>query len=154
MTIKPGVGVHGEVTNPPALATGVVQNPFTPVEYGRTAAKSKYTVVNDDDSLPDYGTGSSGDSGAISGVTIAGGTTASDGGTEIYAANVAGTDVNTSKGTFAWVVTGGSATVAASTASSTSITFNEAASFTVACTYTEVGVTGSPKTGNKTVTVS
>ena len=45
MSLKPGVGVHAEVTNPPAKATGVIQNPMTPVEYGRTAEKSKYTVT-------------------------------------------------------------------------------------------------------------
>ena len=57
MSLKPGVGVHAEVTNPPAKATGVIQNPMTPVEYGRTAEKSKYTVTDDSRDLPDFASG-------------------------------------------------------------------------------------------------
>ena len=51
-SITPGVSAHGEVTNP--IVAGVVsttQNPMTPVEYGRTAAKSKYTTTASGDPL-------------------------------------------------------------------------------------------------------
>ena len=155
MSLKPGQGVHGEITNPPALATGVVQNPMTPVEYGRTAEKSKYTVTDDTSDLPDFGTGTSGGaSGSLSGLTVAGDTTTTDGSTVSYAATVSGTDVNTSAGTFLWTVTGVAATIDDATSADTDITFNAAGTATVTCTYTEVGVTGSPASGNTTVTVS
>ena len=49
--ITPGVGKHATVANPTALAGSVSQNPMTPVEYGRTAAKSKYTTVTSSDPL-------------------------------------------------------------------------------------------------------
>ena len=155
MSLKPGQGVHGEITNPPALATGVVQNPMTPVEYGRTAEKSKYTVTDDTSDLPDFGSGTSGDpSGALTGLTVAGDTTTTDGSTVSYAATVSGTDVNTAAGTFLWTVSDVAATIADATEDTTDITFNAAGTATVTCTYTEAGVTGSPASGNTTVTVS
>ena len=155
MSLKPGQGVHGEITNPPALATGVVQNPMTPVEYGRTAEKSKYTVTDDTSPLPDFGTGSSGDaSGELTGLTVAGDTTTSNGDTASYAATVAGSDVNTSAGTYLWTVTGVAATIATASEATTDITFNATGTATVTCTYTEDGVTGSPVSDDLTVTVS
>ena len=155
MSLKPGQGVHGEITNPPALATGVVQNPMTPVEYGRTAESSKYTVTDDTSSLPDFGTGSSGGaSGSLTGVVVAGDTTVSDGDTASYSATVQGNDVNTAAGTYLWTVTGVAATIADAAAATTDITYNATGTATVTCTYTESGVTGSPASGNTTVTVS
>lgn len=155
MSLKPGQGVHGEITNPPALATGVVQNPMTPVEYGRTAEKSKYTVTDDTSDLPDFGTGTSGGaSSALTGLTVAGDTTTTDGSTVSYAATVSGTNVNTAAGTFLWTVAGVAATIDDAASATTDITFNAAGTATVTCTYTEVGVTGSPASGNTTVTVS
>jgi len=155
MSLKPGQGVHGEITNPPALATGVVQNPMTPVEYGRTAGSSKYTVTDDTSDLPDFGSGASGGaSGSLTGLTVAGDTTTSNGSTVSYAATVSGTDVNTSAGTYLWTVTGVAATIADAAAGTTDITFNATGTATVTCTYTEAGVTGSPASGNTTVVVS
>ena len=49
--ITPGVGQHATITNPTGLAGSVTQNPLTPVEYGETAAKSKYTTVTSSDPL-------------------------------------------------------------------------------------------------------
>ena len=46
-SIVPGTGKHGTIINPTGLAKSTSQNPMTPVEYGRTAAKSKYTMVTD-----------------------------------------------------------------------------------------------------------
>ena len=155
MSLKPGQGVHGEITNPPALATGVVQNPMTPVEYGRTAEKSKYTVTDDTSPLPDFGTGSSGDgSASLTGLTVAGDATVSSGGTASYAATVSGTDVNTSAGTYLWSVSGVAATISDATADSTDITFTANGAAVVTCVYTEDGVAGSPATGTLNVTVS
>ena len=155
MSLKPGQGVHGEITNPPALATGVVQNPMTPVEYGRTAEKSKYTVTDDTSDLPDFGTGSSGDgSTSLTGVTVSGDTTATNGVNAVYRAAVNGTDVNTAAGAYLWTVAGVAATIADPVLSATDIIFNATGTATVTCTYTEDGVTGSPASGNTTVVVS
>ena len=155
MSLKPGQGVHGEITNPPALATGVVQNPMTPVEYGRTAAKSKYTVTDDTGPLPDFANeASGGPSGGLTSLAVVGDSTQSNGDTGSYASSIAGTDVNTSAGTFAWVVTGVAATVDSAAAAVTDITFNATGTASVTCTYTEVGVTGSPVSDTLTVTVS
>ena len=155
MSLKPGQEVHAEITNPTGLATGVVQNPMTPVEYGRTAASSKYTVTDDTSDLPDFGTGSSGGaSGSLTGLTVAGDTTVSNGDTASYTSAVTGTDVNTAAGTYLWTVTGVAATIADAAASITGITFNATGTATVTCTYTEAGVTGSPASGNTTVVVS
>ena len=49
--IVPGTGKHATVTNPTALAGSVTQNPYAGVEFGRTAAKSKYTTVTSSDPL-------------------------------------------------------------------------------------------------------
>ena len=49
--ITPGVGQHATITNPPAKAVSTTQKPLTPVEYGETAAKSKYTTVTSSDPL-------------------------------------------------------------------------------------------------------
>ena len=49
--IVPGTGKHATVTNPTALAGSVSQNPFSGVEFGRTAAGSKYTTVTSSDPL-------------------------------------------------------------------------------------------------------
>jgi len=155
MSLKPGQGVHGEITNPPALATGVVQNPMTPVEYGRTAGSSKYTVTDDTSSLPDFGTGvSGGASGSLTGVSVSGDTTVANGATTNYRASVQGSDVNTAAGTYLWTVTGVAATIANAASATTDITYNATGTATVTCTYTEDGVTGSPASGNATVVVS
>ena len=50
-SIVPGTGKHGTITSPTGLAKSTSQNPMTPVEYGRTAAKSKYTTVTSSDPL-------------------------------------------------------------------------------------------------------
>ena len=42
----PGTQKYGEVTNPFGLAGSITQDPFKPVEEGRTANKSKYTTTN------------------------------------------------------------------------------------------------------------
>ena len=49
--ITPGVGQHATITNPGAKAVSTTQNPLTPVQYGMTAAKSKYTTVTSSDPL-------------------------------------------------------------------------------------------------------
>ena len=152
MSLKPGQEVHAEITNPTGLATGVVQNPMTPVEYGRTAESSKYTVTDDTSDLPDFGTGvSGGASGSLTGVGVFGDTTVSNGDTSSYRATVQGTDVNTASGTFLWTVTGVAATIADATESQTDITFNATGTATVTCTYTEASGSVS---GNTTVVVS
>ena len=152
MSLKPGVGVHAEVTNPPAKATGVIQNPMTPVEYGRTAEKSKYTVTDDSRDLPDFASGLP--TGELTSLTVTGDAAVAQSGSGTYTATVAGTGVNTSAGTFLWAIAGGTGTIASAAAASTAITFDDAAAYTVTCTYTESGVTGSPVSGNTTVTVS
>ena len=154
MSLKPGQGVHGEITNPPALATGVVQNPMTPVEYGRTAEKSKYTVTDSSADLPDYGGATAGGSTELTGMTVAGDTTANNGDTKSYSGTVAGTSLDTSAGTYLWTVSGVAATIASAAAASTNITFNATGTASVKCTYTEAGVTGSPVEDTLTVTVS
>ena len=155
MSLKPGQGVHGEITNPPALATGVVQNPMTPVEYGRTAEKSKYTVTDDTGPLPDFANGVSGDgSVSLSGLTVAGDITADTMSNSVYRATVTGKDVNTAAGTFLWSVSGVTATILDPSLIATDINFTSTGTATVTCTYTEDGVTGSPASGSLTVTVS
>ena len=155
MSLKPGQQVHGAVTNPPALATGVIQNPMTPVEYGRTAEKSKYTVADDTGPLPDFANGTSGDaSGSLTGLTISGDSTADVGSNVIYRATVTGKNVNTAAGTFLWSASGVSASVAEPTLPTTDIIFEADGSAVVTCVYTENGVTGSPVTGTLNVTVS
>ena len=125
------------------------------MEYGRTAEKSKYTVTDDTSDLPDFGSGTSGGaSGALTGLTVAGDTTTTDGSTVSYAATVSGTNVNTAAGTFLWTVAGVAATIDDAASATTDITFNAAGTATVTCTYTEDGVTGSPASGNATVVVS
>ena len=161
MSLKPGIGVHGEID--PAIGSGspttvsvasVTQNPMTPVEYGRTAESSKYTTTDSADPLPDYGT-PGGLAVTITGLVVNGNLNVADGGTDNYTATVNGTNVNTANGTFNWSVTGGVAsTVGTPNASATSVTFNGAGSYTVSCTYTEAGATGSPATGNVTVVVA
>ena len=152
MSLKPGVGVHAEVTNPPAKATGVIQNPMTPVEYGRIAAKSKYTVTDDSRDLPDFATGLP--TGELTSLTVAGDAAVAQSGSGSYTATVAGTNVNTSAGTFLWTIAGGAGTIATASAASTAITFDDVAAYTVTCSYTEPGVTGSPVSGDISVTVS
>ena len=49
--IDAGVGQHGTITNPTALAGSTTQNPFTPVEHGNNSLKSAYTTVSSTDPL-------------------------------------------------------------------------------------------------------
>ena len=43
--ITPGTQQYCEVANPTGLACSITQDALTPVEYGRTAAKSAYTTT-------------------------------------------------------------------------------------------------------------
>lgn len=43
--ITPGTQQYADVTNPTGKADSITQDPLTPVEYGRTAAKSAYTTT-------------------------------------------------------------------------------------------------------------
>ena len=45
MSMQPGVQNYGEIDPAIGLASSVTQDPMTPVEYGRTAASSKYTLT-------------------------------------------------------------------------------------------------------------
>ena len=83
--IIPGTGKHATVTNPTALAGSVSQNPFAGVEFGRTAAKSKYTTVTSSDPLvPELVYG-----GVATG-TLSGTTSTKDDGTETASATTGG----------------------------------------------------------------
>ena len=55
--ITPGTQQYGELTNGGVGATeSITQDPLTPVEYGRTAAASKYTTTaSSGDEIPDQG---------------------------------------------------------------------------------------------------
>ena len=155
MSLKPGTPVQAEVKNPGALATGVVQNPFTPVEFGRTAAASLYETADSGADLPDFGDGSAiGGSNELTALAVTGDAAANNGDTKTYTATVSGTDVNTSAGTFLWTVEDVAATIATAAAASTDITFNATGTAKVKCSYTEDGVTGSPQAGELEVTVS
>ena len=75
--LVPGTGKHATVTNPTGLAGSVSQNPLAPVEYGRTAAKSKYTTVTSSAPLgPEF------IAGPIATVTLVGTTSTKADGTE------------------------------------------------------------------------
>jgi len=83
--ITPGVGQHATITNPTGLAGSVTQNPLTPVEYGETAAKSKYTTVTSSDPLvPELAYG-----GVATG-TLTGTTSTKGDGTETASATTGG----------------------------------------------------------------
>jgi len=43
--IVPGTQQYGEVANPTGLAGSITQDPFTPVQFGLTAATSAYTTT-------------------------------------------------------------------------------------------------------------
>jgi len=90
----------------------------------------------------------------LTGVSVSGDTTVANGATANYGASVQGSDVNTAAGTYLWTVTGVAATIADAAAATTDITYSATGTATVTCTYTEDGVTGSPASGNTTVTVS
>ena len=84
-SIVPGTGKHGTITSPTGLAKSTSQNPMTPVEYGRTAAKSKYTTVTSSDPLvPELVYG-----GVATG-TLSGTTSTKDDGTETASATTGG----------------------------------------------------------------
>ena len=54
MSLKPGIQQYGEVDPGVGLTASVTQDPATPVEYGRTAAGSKYTeTASNGDPIPD-----------------------------------------------------------------------------------------------------
>ena len=44
--LVPGTPKYGEVTAPTGLAGSITQDPFAPVEDGRTAATSAYTTTD------------------------------------------------------------------------------------------------------------
>ena len=53
--LVPGTQKYGELDPAIGLTASCTQDPFSPVEAGRTAAKSKYTTTDSDgDPLPDY----------------------------------------------------------------------------------------------------
>lgn len=155
MAIDPNVINHSTVTNPGGLATGVVVNPFLPVEINRESDASLYDVVKDPNSLPDFGSGSSGGpSGGLTSLAVVGDDDVAENDTVTYTASIAGTDVDTSQGTFLWTVADVAATIADADKASTEITFTATGTAKVQCVYTEDGVTGSPVTGTLDVTVS
>ena len=43
--IAAGTQQYAEVTNPTGLAGSITQDPLTPVEFGKNAAKSAYTTT-------------------------------------------------------------------------------------------------------------
>jgi hypothetical protein len=88
---------------------------------------------------------------SLSGVDITGDATGSNGDAISY--SVAPTPDGS---TFAWTVTGGTATIdpVAANTESVEVTFSSAATFTVQCVVTLTGDTDSPKTVTKTVVIS
>ena len=97
----------------------------------------------------------SGDGSAtLTGLTVSGDATTTNGATVSYSSAVTGTDVNTAAGTYLWTVADVAVTIADASAAATDITFNATGTATVTCTYTEGGVTGSPVSDDLTVTVS
>ena len=87
----------------------------------------------------------------LSGVDITGDATGSNG--DVITYSVAPTPAGS---TFAWTVTGGTATIdpVAANTESVAITFSSAATFTVRCVVTLTGDADSPKTITKTVVIS
>ena len=88
---------------------------------------------------------------SLGGVDITGDATGSDG--DVISYTVAPTPPGS---TFAWTVTGGTATIdpVAANTESVAITFSSAATFTVQCVVTLAGDADSPKTITKTVVIS
>ena len=88
---------------------------------------------------------------ALAGVDITGDSTGSNG--DVISYTVAPTPAGS---TYAWTVTGGSATIdpVAANTESVAITFSAAATFTVQCVVTLAGDTDSPKTITKSVVIS
>ena len=107
MTLKPGVGVHAEVTNPPTIVTSVSQNPFTPVVIKETAEKSKYTISDSSDPLPDFSGSSSGPPPTFTKFILAGPTSLTNSGaTHRYIVIMEGENIDQSKGHFLWSAIG------------------------------------------------
>ena len=95
--LTPGTQQYGDVTNPTGLADSVTQDPNSPVENGRTAAKSAYTTTASSGapiggsvtfgavaSVTLVGTTSTKADGAQTGVATTGTTTSSFGATVTY----------------------------------------------------------------------
>ena len=54
MSLNPGVQQYGELEPAIGKTCSITQDPMTPVEYGRTAAASKYTVTaSNGEPIPD-----------------------------------------------------------------------------------------------------
>jgi len=87
----------------------------------------------------------------LSSVDITGDSTGSNG--DVISYSVAPTPAGS---TFAWTVTGGTATIdpVAANTESVKVTFSSAATFTVRCIVTLAGDADSPKTINKSVVIS
>ena len=167
MSIQPGVQNLGEVD--PALhittpdgtvkagqpVTSVTQNPFTPVEFGRTAAGSKYDLTANPGGGDIAGDGGSGGGGGatptIGSVTVTGSETQTVGTGSTYSATISGTATDA---VYAWTTDDASATIATPSAASTDIEFSGAGNFTVTCTVTSATSQPASASGTKSVTVS
>ena len=107
MTLKPGIGVHAEVTNPPTVVTSVSQNPFTPVVIKETAEKSKYTISDSSDPLPDFSGSSTVTPPTFTKFLIGGPTSLTTSGeTHKYIVIMDGENIDQSQGHFLWSAIG------------------------------------------------
>ena len=120
MSLNPGIQQYGEtktgihVTKPDGTVkaeqpvTSITQDPMTPVEYGRTAADSKYNVTASNGAeIPNQGPGSGGGAatGPVTGVSLVGTTsTAGDGARTGVATTSNGSGTNA---TVSYTVAGG-----------------------------------------------
>lgn len=167
MSIQPGVQNLGEVdpslhvTKPDGSVkagqpvTSITQNPFSSVEFGRTAAGSKYDLTANPTGAEISGDGGSSGGGGgtitIGTVTVSGSATQTVGTGSTYSATISGTATDA---VYLWTTNDSSAVISTPNAASTDIEFSEAGSFTATCTVTSATSTPAVATGSKAVTVS
>ena len=127
--LTPGTQQYGDVTNPTGLADSVTQDPNSPVENGRTAAKSAYTTTASS-GAPIGGTKTF---GAVATVTLVGTVSTKADGTVTGAATT-GSTFGSSGATITY-------TVASNVASGTTVVAG-GSGYAVGDTLTVVGDTG------------
>jgi phosphatidylethanolamine-binding protein (PEBP) family uncharacterized protein len=167
MSIQPGVQNLGEIdpsihiTTPDDTVkagqpvTSVTQNPFTPVEFGRTATQSLYDLTANSAGGEISGGGAGGGGGVVAPtigtVTVSGSATQTVGTGSTYSATISGTATDA---VYTWTTDDASAVISDASAASTSIQFSTAGSFTATCTVTSATSTPASAVGSKSVTVS
>jgi hypothetical protein len=163
MSIQPGTQNLGEIDpslhikTPDATVkegqpvTSTTQNPFSPVEFGRTAAGSAYTLTANSNGGEISGGGSGGTAITIGTVSITGSGTQTVGYGSNYAATISG---DAADAVYAWTTDDASATIGDASASSTSIQFSAEGTYTVTCTVTSATSTPASAVATKSVIVS